>query len=539
MANIYDQFDDQPKPADVKAAKTANPYDQFDAQKPSAIGGFFQSIPSGIVSGFSAAASALGKAEAPSSGIDPAEIPEGEQGAKLIEKNVTGALPNTNRYGHTVGEFLGNPATYVGPGSMLAKGATAVGGALGSEGASQYADYVGATPLGKFLAPLIGAIAGSHGVAISPRLVTPKISTGERAAQVEAIREAGIQPTAGQITDWPGLRRAENIAPSIPFGPTGANERIKDQLTHAALSTAGIDSNRATSEVMQKAADDLGAVYNRVASRNNMKFDQQLQDDLLNTVTNYSENVRPPYLPIVENTMNEAAALAGKQGGELTGQQYLTLRSRLRASARGESDPTTKNTLNEMASLFDNAMERHIAHPEDVGALKKTNQQYRNMMVLERAASMGGEEGAQGVITPESLAAAVKGVEGRRAFVRGVDDISKLARNAQAILTKTKSSGTAENTNILKWLGAESPIIAAIGAESPNMLHTLLAAAAGLTVPSVGANLLMSRPVQKYLANQALPYTVGTAPTMEALVNEIRGRQAPQPTPSIAPPISR
>lgn len=93
-----------------------------------------------------------------------------------------------------------------------------------------------------------------------------------------------------------------------------------------------------------------------------------------------------------------------------------------------------------MANHFDDAMERSITHPEDAGALATANQRYRNMMVLERAASMGGEEGAQGVITPGSLAAAVKGTEGRRAFVRGTGDLAALARNGQAILTKTNSS---------------------------------------------------------------------------------------------------
>ena len=56
------------------------------------------------------------------------------------------------------------------------------------------------------------------------------------------------------------------------------------------------------------------------------------------------------------------------------------------------------------------------------------------------------------------------------------------------------------------------------------MTHTLAAAAAGLAVPSIGARLLMSRPVQGYLANQALPFRVGTSPSTIALMNEIRGQ---------------
>lgn len=465
----------------------------------------------------------LGPAVLPTSG----DIQHGVEG-------VTGEFykPQTTagKYAQTTGEFLGNPTTYLGPGSMLAKGATAVGGALGTEAATQATEN-STKPWVKALAPIIGAIAGGHAVTSPTRIITPLPSDAERAAQVAAIRGEGITPTAGQITGSEALRRAENVAPSIPFGPRGTNERINDQFTQAALSRAGIDSTRATPEAMQAGADRLGAIYNRVAGRNNMQMDQQLQNDLLDTVSNYANNVRPPLLPTIENTMNEAANLAGRQGDQLTGQQYLTLRSRLRASARGESDPQTRDTLNDMATHFDDAMERSITHPEDAGALAQANQRYRNMMVLERAASMGGEQGAQGVITPGSLAAAVKGTEGRRAFVRGTGDLSALARNGQAILTKTNSSGTAENTNILKWLGAESPIIAAIGAESPDMLHTLGAAAVGLAVPSVGARLMMSSPIQRYLANQVLPYRFETSPSTVALMNAIRGNsQAPQIT---------
>ena len=314
------------------------------------------------------------------------------------------------KFAGTAATFAGNPLSYVGPGGLIAKGVTAALSGVGSEAGTQLTQD-STKPWVKNIAPLLGAIAGGHAVA-APRLVTPLISDAERAAQVAAIRGEGITPTAGQVTGSESLRRAENVAPSIPFGPRGRNEQINNQFTQAALSRAGINSTRATPDVMQGAADRLGAIYNRVAGRNNMQLDQQLQNDLLGTVSDYANNVRPPLLPVIENTMNEAASLAGRQGGQLTGQQYLTLRSRLRASARGESDPMTRDTLNDMATHFDDAMERSITHPEDHGALAAANQQYRNMMVLERAASMGGEQGAQGVITPGSLAAAVKGTEG-------------------------------------------------------------------------------------------------------------------------------
>lgn len=415
-------------------------------------------------------------------------------------------------------ETVANPTSYLGPGGMLTKGAAAAGAGLGSGLAGQATAGTAYEPVARLLAAIAGGGVGGATAGARPGLsMMPQ--DAERAAQVASLRAAGIEPTAGQITGSEALRRTENIMPSIPLGPRGTNERILDQLGTAALRTAGVDAPRATSEVMQNAADRLGAVYERVGSRNNMQLDPTLQNDLLNTVSNYAENVAPPHVPVVENTMNQAAALAGKQGGQLTGQQYLTIRSQLRQSARNANDPTTKDTLNDMASHFDDAMERSITNPEDQGALATANQQYRNLMVLERAASMGGEQGARGVITPETLASAVKSVQGRRAFVRGTGDLADLARNAQAVLSKTNSSGTAENANLLKIMSGEGLIGGLVGAEVP-FTHALGGAAIGMLGPPAIGHAIMSGAGQRALARP-----LGVPPGIPAMINAIRGTQ--------------
>ncbi len=415
-------------------------------------------------------------------------------------------------------ETVANPTSYLGPGGILTKGAAAAGAGLGSGLAGQATAGTAYEPVARLLAAIAGGSAGGVAAGARPGLsLMPQ--DAERAAQVASLRAAGIEPTAGQITGSEALRRTENVMPSIPLGPHGTNERVLDQLGTAALRTAGVDAPRATSEVMQNAADRLGAVYERVGSRNDMQLDPQLQNDLLSTVSHYTENVAPPHVPMVENTMNSAAALAGKQGGQLTGQQYLTIRSQLRAFARNATDSTTKDTLNDMASHFDDAMERSITNPEDQGALATANQQYRNLMVLERAASMGGEQGARGVITPETLASAVKSVQGRRAFVRGTGDLAELARNAQAVLSKTNSSGTAENANLLKIMSGEGLIGGLVGAEVP-FTHALGGAAIGMLGPPA-----IGRAIMSGVGQRALARPLGVPPGIPAMINAIRGTQ--------------
>jgi hypothetical protein len=508
-------------------------------EKPSAIGGFFSSIPGGIVSGFSGAASALGQAEAPMSGVDPTEVPGGEATAKAIEKNVTGDLPTPNRYGKAVGEAIGNPASYIGPGGLLAKVLTAAGGAVGGEAAGDVAEKLAPdAPKTQAAMRLIGAIAGGHSVGAPAKIVTPNIIAPERQAMLDVLNREGVTATtAGQRIGSKPLKYTESVMADQPFAGRNAeqiNENVADQFTQAALRRVGENATRATPEVVDRSFNRIGNTFDRLTARNTMALDQPVQNDLLNTTIEYHNNVNPLMrAPVVENTMNDIASWAGQQGGQLTGAQYQNLRSRLSAAARGSNDPQLSHALSDMSESLDNAMERSIAatNPADAGAFAEARRQYRNMLVIERAATSGGaEKVGQGIITPAALSTAAKTVLGRRSFARGQDDFSELAHAGTGILTPLPQSGTGPRENIIHHLqlagllGAE-PAAAAAGAHAPGMIAAGLG---GIAAPAIAGRVIMSRPVQSYLSNQVAPYRLGTSPTMEALVNQIRGSQAPQ-----------
>jgi HYD1 signature containing ADP-ribosyltransferase len=103
-------------------------------------GDFFRSIPRGIVSGLNNAGSALARATQAEMGQD-VDAPTPGQGMEILEKEVTGPMHRpegrAGEFGASVGEFLGNPASYLAPGSLPFKvGAAALGG-LGSEAGGQ------------------------------------------------------------------------------------------------------------------------------------------------------------------------------------------------------------------------------------------------------------------------------------------------------------------------------------------------------------------------------------------------------------------
>lgn len=76
------------------------------------------------------------------------DAPAPEQGAEILEKEVTGPMHRpegrAGKFGASVGEFLGNPASYLLPGSVPFKVGTAVLGGLGSEAGGQLGE---GTPL--------------------------------------------------------------------------------------------------------------------------------------------------------------------------------------------------------------------------------------------------------------------------------------------------------------------------------------------------------------------------------------------------------
>ncbi|WP_298243757.1 hypothetical protein [uncultured Bradyrhizobium sp.] len=140
-------------------------------------GDFFKSIPRGVVSGFNSAASALGRATQAEMGQD-VDAPTPEQGMQILEKEVTGPMyrpeGRAGQFGASVGEFLGNPASYVAPGGVPLKVGAAVLGGLGSEAGGQLGE---GTP---WEVPLRFA-GGALGV-LGP-LGAARLGTGARAAQ--------------------------------------------------------------------------------------------------------------------------------------------------------------------------------------------------------------------------------------------------------------------------------------------------------------------------------------------------------------------
>jgi hypothetical protein len=449
------------------------------------------------------------------------------------------ASPQTTagRYAGQVGAFVGNPESYLGPGGMLAKAATAAGGAVGSEAAGELASsFAPDNPKVQAALRLVGAIAGGHGVTMAPRIVTPNVISDERQAMVNVLRNEKVPLRAGDVTGSAPIKAAESqLSPGI-------NDAQDKAFKSAAFNRVGepvgdrpiLGQDGVVNSMMKR----VGGQFDALAARNHVDVDPQLPADLKDIHDTF--NSTPGLYPKeTVKSVNGAIDRVTKalSGGSLSGGDYLTLRSNLRKAAQGSADSQRAEGLHDVTNALDAAMERTIqrTNPVDTGAWAKTNRDYRNALVLQDWAGAAN-------MTPATLAQAAKRVYGKNQYVKGKDDFSDLAEAGRNVLKQYPDSGTASRFRIENMMsnvgGALGHALSGGGgylagkhfAGDDGVAGLLLGEAAGAFAmrPAARAG-LMNPATQWLLSNQKIPYSFGTSPTMEALVNQIKGQPAPPP----------
>lgn len=466
----------------------------------------------------------------------PASIGSGEairQGIDVIAPGTTTYEPKT-----TEGQFAKTGATFV-PGaaafggfspSSIAKFGLLPG--LASEGAGQLTSGTPYEPYARVAAALLAPLA------TAPKQTAAMISEGarkvvapfrsaaspERQALIDVLKNEGVDITAGQTTGSKALRYKES-----QIGGSAAQnfaERQGEQFTSAIMKRIGSDATHATPEAVNQAGERIGGMFKDLAARNNLIPDQPFTAELGDTLRSYVANTNPSSrVPVIENTIADLAADAAK--GPISGAKYQEVASTIGKKIAGASGEELE-AYQGIRSALDDAMERSIAaaNPDDLGVWKEARNAYRNLLVVEKAVTGAGENARQGLISPAQLRSAVVG-QGRRAFARGQGDFADLARAGEGIMAPLPDSGTTS-----RWLaaGGGTGLGAAIGsALGGGIPGAVIGAGVGAGAPYVAGRTLMSKPVQSFLANQALsgsgravlPY----ASVVDALVNSAMRNQ--------------
>jgi hypothetical protein len=384
--------------------------------------------------------------------------------------------------------------------SALSQAAITLGSGAGAAAAEQvfpdnpYAELVGSI--------LGGGLVGA-GIAGAKKIITPFEISPERRAMNEVMEREGIDLSAGQQTGNKGLQYAESELGGA--AATNLTERQAEQFTQAALARIGVSAPRATPEVMNSAYQAIGQQFDDLAARNILVPDQQMGQDLGAVVRQYNSAVNPTArAPIIEDTLRDLVAGISMNQGQLSGEAYKSLRSRIGQTMRATANAELKGALLGIQHALDDAMERSIAqlNPSDAGAWSQVRGDYRNFLAIENAMGKAGENTAMGLITPANLRSAVAQM-GKRAYVQGQGDFADLARAGVSTMSPLPQSGTAPR-QFVRNAGMSLPTLmgAAFGGQGGDIMGAAIGAGAGAMIPGALGKLIMSGPGRQYLTNQ-------------------------------------
>lgn len=430
-----------------------------------------------------------------------------------LQNNVEGVTgkfyePKTTagQYAQTAGEFT--PALLGGGEGLLSKIATRVAApALASETAGQITKGTDVEPYAR----VAGSLLSPTMLNLGRRVITPLPATAERTNLANTLRGEGVDLTAGQATGSKPLQWAESTFGDMPGAGGRAGQMMTDQgeqFTNAALRRVGEDAPRATPDVIDNAFNRIGGQFQQIGSRNHLVPDQQLVNDLGAVRDNYNRVVGPSArAPAVQDTIADITHQVRGNGGVLAGDQYNALASQLGSDARAaRNDPYLQRALQGHKDALDDAFERSLqasGNTQDLNALREARNQYRNLMVVEKAATGAGSNAAEGLISPSSLRNAVV-QQNRRSYARGQGDFADLARSGEALLKPLPQSGTAPRLNMQHALQTLGTVIGGAAGSAGGPAGAAAGAMTGIAAPAAAGRLLMSRPVQSYLGNQAL-----------------------------------
>lgn len=430
------------------------------------------------------------------------------------------------RFAETVGEFA--PGMIGGPAGLGRRALTqVVAPGLASEAAGQATEGTKAEPYARVAAALLGGLAPN----IAGRAISPLPINAERAAAVNTLRNEGVTDlTAGQVTGRKPLQYLEAER------GRGANlmESQAEQFTGAALRRVGENADRATPEVIDRAFTRIGGEFDRLATNNTATVDQQFAQNLRNAVDDYHSLVSAPNrAPVIDNFVTEIRNAAQNNGGVIPGDVYQSLRSRMERSARAMgNNPEARTAVREMREAVDDAMERSIAatgNTADIAAWREARNQYRSMLVIEKAATGAGEGAAAGLISPAKLREATVNTQGRRNYARGDGDFSELARAGVHTMSPLPNSGTPGRLSAQNLGMGLSSMVGGAGGYSAGGGDPVMGgigAVVGALLPRGIGRAATSHAGRTYLGNQAaVPAMANLTPGQTAVIDALMATQ--------------
>ena len=355
-------------------------------------------------------------------------------------------------------------------------------------------------------AQIAGLMAGGKALDIAENSLAGGKVDPRRLEAVGTLRNAGVEPTAGQATGQPSLAFAEEATRSGRAKRQGSVDQFSDAAITQAIPPAFRDRvqfepGMMPQEKMEKLRTTLTDTMDELAARNSVPITTELFEKIFEIAQDYKKKLSTSEKsPYIEQLAEEMVDLAG--AGQLRGAEFQRIRSDL-------SELTTKDGITKKAAIkaiiaLEDAMGKQIAkgrNTEDIALYRDVRKGYSDLMVLEDAAKKNKD--VEFNITPSALAIAARNKD-TQSYVYGRDTFSDLYRAGNTILTRADNpSGTA---NTLKAsLGPMLTMGAAASAATATGIPFPAAVAGALAAPLVRNKALQSDFLQEYFKRTMRP----------------------------------
>ncbi len=387
-------------------------------------------------------------------------------------------------------------------------------------------DLTGDPLLGMASAAAFPAVVRGTGSTVNRLVGTVDDNT---AALAQTARDQfGIPVGAGEVSSNPTVRFLNSVVNKLPgSGGGGHRENMQVAFNRSIAETFGENAERITPQVMARARDRIGGVFEDVANRTpTIQADPQFALDLRRTIRDAQATMTAGEVePLIRQVQN-IAGLVDPRTNTITGEVYqnLTRRGTPLDRAMQSQNPNIRGAARDIREALDDVMERS-ATPEAVADLRQARAEWRNLRTVEPLVA----KAPTGDISPALLQGRVntnfKGTHG--AAYGGGGDLKTLADIGQRFMKEPPSSGTAERGMLMHLLGGFGSGVAglAAGLSPKEAAVAMLAPVGGAAVGrGVGAalrsesltnrliNNSLGNPTQtafgNYVLNSTLPVTV-------------------------------
>lgn len=404
-----------------------------------------------------------------------------------------GLVRGATRAGTAVNEIAGALTSQ----PVLQAAAGAAGGAVAEATDSPLAGLAASAAL-----PLA---AGAAGRAVSPLRST---LNAEQQRLATVARQEGIPLTPAQTMGSRPLRTMEAVFDQLPL-TAEPQAAIRDAqqvaFNRAALRRAGVEADRATPDVLDGQRQRLGATFDDLAARNEMRIDDTLQQDMGRIERDASRNLTPDMARLVQNRFDDLLARV-ETGDVVPGRAYQVLLSDIGRQIK-TSDGPVRAALGDFRDAIRTAMDRSIS-PADAEAWSEVRRQYAALKTIAGAMDTGSVATSAGDVAPTRLSGSARQI-GNQGYAFGRGDMNDLARLGRAFIAETTpNSGSAQRISVGSLLTGAG----VLGGTSvaTNSLLPLISGAASIGLPRAVQAAYNNPLMRLYLENQV---AAGYAPT--------------------------